>query len=73
MIQNNYTLGGSPISQGVPPKKEPDTPKVETHIEFIISKKDGKLWIKHETRIVDWKPILYYEKGIQNAVQRKQK
>lgn len=52
------------------PKREPDVPTMETHISAVVARKDGKLWIKHQTVITDWKPVTYYEKVVMTA-QRK--
>ena len=57
----------TPASNDSPPKKQPDTPKIETHIGFFKSRKDGKVWVKHQIVITDWKPVLYYEKGVASA------
>lgn len=67
----NYTNFGKNINQYAvspsleqPPKKDKDTPQVETKIDFIVAKKDGRLWVKHQTIITDWKAVAYYETAI---------
>lgn len=57
----------APVQQVEVPRKVPDAPQLETHITFVNAKKDGKLWIKHETRIIDWKPFKYYETAVARA------
>ena len=54
----------APIQLETPPKKEPDAPKVETRIDIVAGKKDGKIWVKHQTIITDWKPASYYEAAV---------
>lgn len=74
MVENRtYKFGKTLVvnaTTGETPKREPDVPKIETHISAVIAKKDGKLWIKHQTTITDWKPLGYYEKVIETATKK---
>lgn len=43
-------------------------PTIETHYDFIKSKKDGTVYIKTITIISDIKPLKYFEVGISRAL-----
>lgn len=53
-----------PTTGGPVPQKKEDRTTVETRIDFIVAKKDGKLWVKHQTIITDFKPFSYYQTAV---------
>lgn len=67
-MEKTYSFGKK--EQNAPERKTQDAPKVETHVRIVQKRSTGQLFVVHETRIIDIKPVTYYEKAVSGAQER---